>query len=156
MSQLSVNIQLVVLPGYSEMGQSFSGQTSRISGWGITADGSPSLSEVLMAVSVEVITNFICNLTYLGIIQSTHLCTSGSDGRGSCSGDSGGPVVIGNKQVCPNGLTTCFSMIIFCLQVGIVSFGLSLGCQLGWPSGHTRVTSFLNWIGANSDAVIGP
>ena len=90
------------------MGQSFSGQTSRISGWGVTSDTSTSISEVLMSVFVDVISNFLCNLSYLGIIQSTHICTSGSDGRGSCSGDSGGPVVIGNKQVCPNRSTKMF------------------------------------------------
>lgn len=47
-------------------------------------------------------------------------------------GDSGGPLVY-----IANGVHT---------QVGIVSFGSRDGCQLGYPVGFTRVTSYLNWI----------
>jgi secreted trypsin-like serine protease len=36
-----------------------------------------------------------------------------------------------------NGVTTL---------VGIVSFGAADGCQLGYPVGFTRVTSYLDWI----------
>ena len=47
-------------------------------------------------------------------------------------GDSGGPLVY-----VEHGVHT---------QVGIVSFGSTAGCQLGYPVGFTRVTSYLNWI----------
>lgn len=30
--------------------------------------------------------------------------------------------------------------------VGVVSFGAQNGCQLGYPAGFSRVTSYLNWI----------
>ena len=33
-------------------------------------------------------------------------------------------------------------------QVGIVSFGSSAGCEVGYPAGFTRVTGFLAWISA--------
>jgi secreted trypsin-like serine protease len=46
--------------------------------------------------------------------------------------DSGDPVVH-----IANGVDT---------QVGIVSFGSRAGCQLGYPVGCNRVTSYLNWI----------
>lgn len=42
------------------------------------------------------------------------------------------------------------------LQIGTVSFGLGLGCELGWPTVHTRITNFVDWIAANSDVVIQP
>jgi secreted trypsin-like serine protease len=52
-------------------------------------------------------------------------------------GDSGGPLVYqeddGNF-----------------IQVGIVSFAAAAGCQLGYPVGFTRVTSFLSWISSNT------
>jgi secreted trypsin-like serine protease len=50
-------------------------------------------------------------------------------------GDSGGPLVYQESD----GLYT---------QVGIVSFGAAAGCQLGYPAGFTRVTSYLSWISA--------
>lgn len=35
-------------------------------------------------------------------------------------------------------------------QVGIVSFGSSLGCEYGYPNGFARVTEFLDWISQES------
>jgi secreted trypsin-like serine protease len=48
-------------------------------------------------------------------------------------GDSGGPLVYLESD----DIYT---------QVGIVSFGAAIGCELGYPVGFTRVTSFLSWI----------
>ena len=31
-------------------------------------------------------------------------------------------------------------------QVGIVSFGASAGCEVGYPAGLTRVEAYLDWI----------
>jgi len=31
-----------------------------------------------------------------------------------------------------------------------VSFGAAAGCELGYPVGFTRVTSFLSWISENT------
>ena len=39
-------------------------------------------------------------------------------------------------------------------QIGIFSYQFSLGCDRGWPPVYTRVTSYLDWIAANSDVVI--
>ena len=36
------------------------------------------------------------------------------------------------------------------VQIGIVSFGTSVGCAAGYPTGYARVTSFLSWINANT------
>jgi secreted trypsin-like serine protease len=58
-------------------------------------------------------------------------------------GDSGGPLAHFDS----NGVPTL---------IGIVSFGSSAGCELGYPSGYTRITSFLSWIELNSDVVIKP
>jgi len=55
-------------------------------------------------------------------------------------GDSGGPLVY-----LLNGVYN---------QVGIVSFGAAAGCQLGYPAGFTRVTSYLNWIESNTGILL--
>lgn len=52
------------------------------------------------------------------------------------AGDSGGPLT---SQV--NGRL---------VQIGIVSFVAGSGCQRGLPGGYVRISSFLDWIAANS------
>lgn len=51
-------------------------------------------------------------------------------------GDSGGPLVI--------EIDDAYT------QIGVVSFGAAAGCELGYPDGFARVTSFLDWIETNS------
>ncbi|KAI4466679.1 chymotrypsin-related [Holotrichia oblita] len=133
--ELSDKIQLVNLPSRSDVSNSFANERGRVSGWGIYSDELGTLSPVLRAVEVYVMTNSDCN-DLLGVIQSSHVCISGMGGVGSCGGDSGGPFVVDNTLV------------------GQVSFGVVLGCELGWPSVFSRITSFLDWIEANSDVVI--
>lgn len=38
------------------------------------------------------------------------------------------------------------------ILIGIVSFGAKDGCELAYPAGFTRVTSFLDWIQKNTNA----
>ncbi|CAG9790789.1 unnamed protein product [Diatraea saccharalis] len=76
-----------------------------------------------------------CQQSFDFTIHSSHLCTAGLGGVGTCDGDSGGPITVDQNNVK--------------IQVGIVSFGLSDGCQRGIPSVYTRLTSFLSWINAN-------
>jgi secreted trypsin-like serine protease len=52
-------------------------------------------------------------------------------------GDSGGPLVYLEED----GRFT---------EVGIVSFGSRAGCEKGYPTGFTRVTSYLDWIESNT------
>jgi secreted trypsin-like serine protease len=39
-------------------------------------------------------------------------------------------------------------------QIGISSHIATLGCTFGWPGVFTRITAYLDWIGANSNVVI--
>jgi len=57
-------------------------------------------------------------------------------------GDSGGPLMFKESD----GKFT---------QVGIVSFGASESCT-DYPSGYTRVTSFLGWISEKTGLKIRP
>ena len=40
------------------------------------------------------------------------------------------------------------------IQLGIVSFGTSLGCNKQFPSAYTRVPSYLKWISDKTDIAI--
>merc|ERR1711983_103026 len=50
-------------------------------------------------------------------------------GKGSCNGDSGGPLVMKAGMKAAGQAWN---------QVGIVSFGSSAGCEVGYPAGFTR------------------
>jgi chymotrypsin len=105
------------------------------------APASNDISTFLRFVNVNIITNLACRVRFPTIIQDSNICSAGEGGRGACQGDSGGPLTVqrgGNS-----------------LQVGVVSFGLALGCEVGWPSAFARVTSFLDFIQANTDVTIG-
>jgi chymotrypsin len=73
-------------------------------------------------------TNTACNIRFPGVVQESNICVTGTNGRGACSGDSGGPLTVQR-----NGQS---------LVIGVVSFGLALGCERSWPSVFARVSSF--------------
>lgn len=122
------------MPTKADASNDYVGTTARISGWGLTDGLGDTLSEVLNYVDVDVITNEDCEEAF-GDLPETNICTSGDQDTGSCNGDSGGPLVAEDKQI------------------GVVSFGIMF-CLPGYPSGFTRLTSFLDWIEANTDVQI--
>ncbi|XP_044735541.1 brachyurin-like [Chrysoperla carnea] len=140
-AELNENVQVIRLPSRSQVNNQFISVEGTVSGWGKDTDAATSVSPVLREASNKIISNTKCNTYLLGIIEDSHVCLSGSESRGACNGDSGGPLVITDFD----GKLT---------QVGLVSFGLSLGCENSWPSAYTRLTSFLDFIASNSDVVI--
>ncbi|XP_057368910.1 brachyurin-like [Daphnia carinata] len=116
------------------------GDMLHISGWGKPSDASAGISPVLREVNVPCITNAECALTYGATITDGNICVDTTGGKGSCNGDSGGPLSFVN-----NGVYN---------QVGIVSFGSSAGCEVGLPAGFTRVSYFADWIAANTGLII--
>lgn len=94
---------------------------------------------ILQKVTVPIWSNTHCQGKYGtsapgGIIESM-LC-AGVDSKDSCTGDSGGPLMVNE------GTWT---------QVGIVSWGI--GCGEGqYPGVYTRVSSFIPWITKNIKA----
>nr|XP_040228546.2 CLIP domain-containing serine protease B8 [Anopheles coluzzii] len=61
------------------------------------------------------------------------LCAGGVFGIDSCSGDSGGPLMV--KR-------------FYWIQEGVISFGNQCALE-GWPGVYTRVSSYLGWIRQN-------
>ncbi|XP_052127321.1 brachyurin-like isoform X2 [Frankliniella occidentalis] len=92
------------------------------------------LSPVLRYVESTALTNLICQVPYalFALIDESHLCVSGWFMKGTCMGDSGGPLTIKKDGKI--------------MVVGIVSFGIKFSCNVSWPPVFTRVTSYLEWI----------
>jgi len=68
-------------------------------GWGKTSNG--SFSTILQRVTVSAIDDVKCNKTHAawaGSIETQHLCFGDTD-KGSCTGDSGGPVLDSGKVI---------------------------------------------------------
>ena len=124
------------------------GQSVRVMGWGDTdiRDSVSDLSDVLMKVDVNVISNSVCDAsegkeggwydTYEDQITENMLCARvDGGGQDSCQGDSGGPLVI-------KGGTATNSQDI---QVGVVSWGV--GCaSANFPGVYARVSRQYDWI----------
>jgi chymotrypsin len=132
-------IQKVNLPRWSDQGKDYLNQDCTTSGWGKPSDASSGTSSALRYVHTSVMSNAACRNVFGNFVRDNNICATGSGGKGSCNGDSGGPNVLND-----NGIK----------QVGIVSFGAAAGCEKGFPHVYARVTSFLDWIEKYSDVVI--
>ncbi|CRK90893.1 CLUMA_CG004582, isoform A [Clunio marinus] len=135
---MSARIQSSVLPpvGNAEL---FAGEMATVSGWGRQCDGAGAACGTaanLRVVSNNIITNALCASTYgTNVVVASVICMATTGGRGTCNGDSGGPLTVGRA----GGRW----------QVGVVSFGAAAGCERGFPAGFARVTSFRTWINNN-------
>ncbi len=109
-----------------------------IIGWGSEATGGNTVTTLRQA-QVPLVTRDKCEEAYSGISRVTigeedQLC-AGEGRTDSCTGDSGGPLLVQN-----NGRWTI---------VGITSFGVECARD-DFPGVYTRVDNFLNWISNNS------
>ncbi|XP_018024259.2 trypsin-1-like [Hyalella azteca] len=121
----------VTLPG---KGQIFSGN-SFVSGWGtLSSGGSGPL--VLQYVSVPMFSDETCRSAYdsngafLGWKIKDYMICAGEDGKDTCSGDGGGPMICGD-YLC-----------------GITSWGVGCG-DARYPGVYTKVSYFVDWIHDN-------
>jgi len=139
---LSNDISLIRLPSAVELNENIAvvslpssdpeiGTVVTPTGWGRPSDSTGSISDVLRQVDVPTMSVSDCDAVY-GIVTDSHVCIDSTGGKGTCNGDSGGPLNY-------NGVT-----------LGITSFGASAGCEAGYPDAFTKVTAFLDWIEANT------
>ncbi|XP_015126487.1 proclotting enzyme [Diachasma alloeum] len=130
--EFSEMIRPICLPGGSQL---YVGKTATVIGWGSLRESGPQPA-VLQEVAIPVWPNSECKQKYgaaaPGGIVDSFLC-AGRAAKDSCSGDSGGPLMVNDGRW---------------TQVGIVSWGI--GCGKGqYPGVYTRVTHFLPWIYKN-------
>ena len=105
-----------------------------IAGWGSTTLDGETIAADLMSVDGRVLAGpgvDICG-SWRDFASATEVCVGGGHEVGSCTGDSGGPVVA------ELGMTRL---------VGVVSFGLTGTCaDATFPNVATRVSSHASWI----------
>ena len=110
------------------------GGTGLVSGWGLLSEKSTRLSPTLQAVRVPIKPQSECVAAYRSLtpLSTSQLCagTEGG-GRDSCTGDSGGPMVL---QYAGRFYLTA-----------IVSFGRGCG-RVQYPGVYTRLQSYIPWI----------
>ncbi|XKL64493.1 hypothetical protein PGB90_004579 [Kerria lacca] len=130
----SKNVRPICLPAGKT---AYSGRMGTVIGWGSLREMGPTPG-ILQEVNIPIWTNSECKSKYgpaaPGGIVDSFLC-AGKASKDSCSGDSGGPLMINDGKW---------------HQIGIVSWGI--GCGKGqYPGVYTRVTSFMPWIRRNID-----
>lgn len=135
-------IRPICLPSYSEEDEKFAGLDAPASGWGKPTDDATSISPVLREVVTETITNLVCRFELI-TISANNICISGKGGKSTCNGDSGGPL----HMIMDDGRYK---------QIGITSFGLVFGCELGLHAAFTRTTAYLQFIETNTGLAIDP
>lgn len=133
-------VRIIALPRLSQVDTTFTGVQGVVSGWGRYLDTVDSLSEILRYVNLNLLDNSGCSPFFGAAVTPMKVCTSGANRLGPCGGDSGGPLVIEEASLK--------------VQVGLVSFSVGFGCQLGWPTVHTRVSKYLSWIASNTDVTL--
>ncbi|VVC92726.1 unnamed protein product [Leptidea sinapis] len=113
--------QPIALPTGSEVNEAFTGVTAVASGFGMLGNNiNINNNQFLSHVSLQVISNNVCWLSFPLIVQSSNICTSGAGGTSPCRGDSGGPLALTRS-----GRT---------ILLGITSFGSPQGCESGNPA----------------------
>ncbi|XP_022218701.1 brachyurin [Drosophila obscura] len=133
--ELNEHIQPAKLPAKADSYNTYSGETAIASGWGLTSDSATAVTDILQYIEVPIMSNSGCSPWYFGLIGGTNICIKTTGGTSICSGDSGGPLILAD------GSNTL---------IGATSFGIALGCEVGWPGVFTRITSYLDWIETNS------
>lgn len=106
------------------------GDQLTISGWGYLGNEEQK-TQVKKKINTTLVPIRTCQNEYPQgnrILTDDHLCAL-DQGRRTCRGDSGAPLMLAVKKQWE--------------QVGVLSFGK---CEDGSPSGYIKVTSYLEWI----------
>ena len=111
------------------------GVNSTVAGWGVTDPNGESASPTLQQVTLPIISNQQCNQAMSDFLDMDNpiypgmMCAGyAGGGKDSCSGDSGGPLLV-------EGYIT-----------GLVSWGPSTCAEPGGYGVYTRVSDYAAWI----------
>ncbi|XP_045024532.1 trypsin-1 isoform X2 [Daphnia magna] len=104
-------------------------------GWGAPTENGTQ-ANVLQQITILTMTNAECRNRFDGVVTSgiaDHMICASYPGKDTCTGDSGGPLLV---QDMPGAKW---------IQIGIISWGI--GCaDPDFPGVYTRISSFVDWI----------
>lgn len=125
-------------------------KSATVIGFGTTSSGAATGSQTLMAVDVDIVEDFKCNVSVKRLIKrgrlkdgiTRNLICAGdfeNGGKDACQGDSGGPL-----QVMPEKVD-CVKSFPLHKVIGVASFGSYCGFKKS-PGVYTKVSSYVDWI----------
>ncbi|CAH4031754.1 unnamed protein product [Pieris brassicae] len=141
------NVEPICLPITPELQNTvLEYKTGTVAGWGMTETGREATK--LMKVDFPVKSNSDCKMYFRNMLNQypnaqwnetmktmkNQIC-GGESGKDSCSGDSGGPLMIKN----------IYKEVSRYVQYGVVSHGPKR-CGSDTPGYYTDVTKYINWI----------
>lgn len=130
-------VQPIRLPKKANTYSTYDGQEAFASGWGKITDSATSITDLLRYIEAPIMSNSVCGRYYFGSVKASNICIrTKTTHKSTCNGDSGGPLAVHDEEG-P-------------LQVGLTSYGIALGCEVGFPGVFTRITSFVDWIEAKT------
>ncbi|XP_069683023.1 trypsin-1-like [Periplaneta americana] len=127
-----VNVKPISLPAQGQ--NPADGALATVIGWGRIEEDGP-IPDTLQKVDIAIVNQDECNSVYEIIgypIYDGQICAAVPDEvKGSCNGDSGGPLFVDGTLV------------------GLVSW--ANGCaRIGYPTVYTRVSAYRDWIRQNT------
>ncbi|GMF28167.1 unnamed protein product [Phytophthora lilii] len=104
------------------------GTMATVLGWGKTEESGDDTSPILQQLTIPVISNAECGKfkKYIGRVTDGMLCAGTGNGKDTCNGDSGGPLLVNGD-----------------ILIGCVSWGSKCGEQAGI---YTRLTYVMDYI----------
>merc|ERR1712198_388581 len=141
------NVNTVCLPFDYVDKKSWAGKSLVVAGWGYVKQDAmkieaPVIAEDLQKLEVNRVSNQKCRAAFgdseqIGITEnSQNFCAGGEEGKDSCAGDSGGPLMLTQERMGRKNHTL----------VGLVSWGREFCGQKNQPGVYADVSFFLEWI----------
>lgn len=104
------------------------GTPAVLSGWGLNATGGVVMTN-LQKADLQVFSAHDCNEIHRSTVHPTNICGGVPEGgKGQCSGDSGGPLLVDG------------------VQVGIVSWSVKPCTVAPYPGVYTGTAHYISWI----------
>ncbi|KAM8719805.1 hypothetical protein ACLKA7_005947 [Drosophila subpalustris] len=125
----NAEVQPVHLPD-PQLQDTLANSSAVLAGWGLNATGGV-VQQRLMKVELQVFSDAECSDRHQMQLHSSQICAGVPEGgKGQCSGDSGGPLLISGKDT----------------QIGIVSWSVKPCTRPPYPGVFTEVSAYVDWI----------
>ncbi|KAH8278886.1 hypothetical protein KR018_010776, partial [Drosophila ironensis] len=129
-------VRPICLP-LNERSNLFNDHAMDAAGWGLTENNQPSPVKLKITVNVWSLSSCQEKYNFFKVmLNNTQMCAGGEHRVDTCSGDSGGPLMV----TLNSGPREVFYI------AGITSFGPESCGFKGWPGVYTRTGAYIDWI----------